>query len=186
MTNPDVYPVTAAFEKEVRELKLKEIGKAVAQRMITHLGEYEHGVAEPEVLVASELADTYMNARRDWDEIKEGSDEEDELKNKLRKSSLETMKEMFLDYLRTYWTVDKPADITVWMPDDDTAMSVDVREDVERVVKACKGHALADEGWNYIAVGPLPFSPEEASEAMKQQSGDEPLKPEMWTERIDS
>lgn len=174
MTNPDVYPITAAFEKEVRELKLKEIGRAIAQRMICHIGEYEHGVAEPRVLlddrVQKSLEALFPDAREEKTDVTR-----DDL-------ALHTMSAMFLDYLRTYWTVDKSPTITVWMPDDDTAMNMDAREDVEKAVKACGGYYRADEGWNYIAVSAEPFTPEEASTAMKEQAGTDPIKPEEWTE----
>lgn len=71
--------------------------------------------------------------------------------------------------------------IVVWMPDDDTALNTDIQSDVIKAVKAAGGYMLVDECWNYIAVGNEAFTPEEASAAMKEQSGDVPVNPKDWT-----
>jgi hypothetical protein len=180
MTNPDVYPITAAFEKEVKDLKLNEIGRAISARMQSHLNEYEHGVAEPEVLFSNELREHLEQSYNRGDTLEE---KEESKKFFLTRSALLTMKEMFIDLLQTYWTSSQPPEVTVWMPDDETAMSPGVQEDVVRAVTAAKGHMMTDEGWNYVAVGPQPFNAEDASKAMTEQSGEKALEPEAWREQ---
>ena len=180
MTNPAVYPITAAFEKEVKDLKLNEIGRAIAARMQSHLGEYEHGVAEPEVLFGDELKQFIERNYNAGDTLEE---KDENKKFFFTRSALLTMKEMFIDLLQTYWTTAQPVEVTVWMPCDDTSINTNVQDDIIRAVTAAKGHLMTDDGWNYIAVGPQPFTCEDASKAMAEQSGDKAIEPTEWFER---
>lgn len=100
MTNPEVYPITADFEKKVQELVLVELGKPIADRMIAHLKEYEHGVAEPEVLFPANM----LAALKAYGYTNDVDDTPTEYGPKtLQELALETMSNMFFDYLLTYW-----------------------------------------------------------------------------------
>lgn len=57
--------------------------------------------------------------------------------------------------------------ITVWMPDDDTALNRDIQSDLIIAVEACHGYIMATTEWEWIAVSTEPFTAEEATRALK-------------------
>jgi hypothetical protein len=45
-TNADVYPITAAFEKEFKDLSKDAVYRKTFRVMVHNIGEYEHGSAD--------------------------------------------------------------------------------------------------------------------------------------------
>lgn len=101
-TNPDVYPITAKFEEETAKFDLNEMGKAIRDRMIEHIGEYEHGTAEPDVLLDESLQESFKTKLQ----LASTDDERDDIEQDRRNAALKTMSEMYQDLLGTYWVND--------------------------------------------------------------------------------